>query len=568
MVNNNKNSRLYVIVIVFIIFFILIFARLIYIQIISSDQLSQIANEQYIKTVKLFPNRGNIYDRHHRPLALTMPIYSAYADPSQIENVNFISKKLTDILKIPLHVLKYKLENSESFVWIKRHINKGEELKLEKLNLTGIGLVRERVRYYPDKKLAAHVIGYTGIDTQGLAGIEYLFDKELKGVKGYKYINIDGAQRELIYLSKNYVKPHKGYDLVLSIDEVVQYIIEQALKKAVKKWNAKGGSIIVMNPFTGEILGMANYPTFDPNKFSQFSPEKRRNRAVSDIIEPGSIFKIITASAVLEENLVRKNEKIYCENGAYKIHSHILNDYHPYGFLTFPKVIINSSNIGTVKLAQRLGKKELYHYIRLFGFGEPTGINLPGEATGILRKPEDWSKISIAAVPIGQEVGVTAIQLACAISVIANGGKLMKPLIVRKIELSGEGILKNFIPLVRRRVISTQTATIMKQILTRVVQEGTGQRADIEGIKVGGKTGTAQKIGKDGTYSNSKYIASFMGFAPVKKPRISVVVIVDEPSPLHFGGVVAAPVFKQVTSEILSYFRTRKSTIITSQFKE
>lgn len=566
MYGDNNNSRIYVILFIFIAFFFILFVRLTYIQIISSKELSQIARDQYKRIIKLPPGRGNIYDRHHRVLALTMPVYSVYADPSQIKDIEFTSKKLAKILNLSSKELKNKIRKGKYFVWVKRHISRREMFELENLDLSGIGTVKEKARFYPNTSLAAHVIGYTGIDTQGLAGIEYSFDRYLKGVRGYKYINRDGLGRELVHLNQKYVEPHKGYHLVLTIDEVVQYIIETALKKAVKRWNAKGGSIIIMDPFSGEILGLANYPTFDPNNFLDYSSQHRRNRAISDIFEPGSMFKIVTASAVLEENLVKKGEKIYCENGAYKIHSHILNDYHPYKFLTFPKIIINSSNIGTVKLAQRLGKHKLYDYIRLFGFGSPTGIALPGEAKGIIRKPKHWSKISIASIPIGQEVGVTALQMACAISTIANGGKLMRPLIVKRIEVKENVILKRFTSHIRRRVMSSNTATALKHILAKVVQEGTGRKAAIEGIKVAGKTGTAQKIGKDGTYSNSKYIASFIGFAPVNKPVISAVVIIDEPSPIHFGGTVAAPIFREIVSKILSYLQTHGTKVLTSNF--
>jgi len=563
--NNKKNPRLYVILVIFLASFILLFSRLIYIQIVSSNKLSKIANNQYNKIVEVPADRGNIYDRHHRPLALTTPVYSIYADPSKVKDIDFVSGKLSQMLEIPQDTLNYKINQpNKYFVWIKRHISKEEKTKIENSNLFGVGLIKEKARFYPNEKLASHILGYSGIDTQGLSGIEYSFDKQLKGISRYRYINIDAISRELVYLSQEYVKPNRGHSLVLTIDEVVQHIIELALEEAVKKWRAVGGTILVMDPFSGEILGMANYPTFDPNNFLNYNPESTRNRAISDIIEPGSTFKIVAASAIVEESLIDEEEKIYCENGAYKISSHILNDYHPHEYLTFPEVIIHSSNIGVVKLSQKLGERKLYDYIRLFGFGERTGIKLPGEAKGIIRDPKNWSRISIASIPIGQEVGITAIQMACAISVIANGGKLVKPVIVKEIEFDENITLKKFYTSIKRRVISQETASYMKQILSRVVTEGTGDKASVKGIDVAGKTGTAQKIGKDGKYSASKYIASFVGFAPVNKPLLSVVVMIDEPKPIHFGGTVAAPVFREVISAILSYLKTSEHKILTS----
>lgn len=564
MYENIKKSRLYVIFIFFLLFFLIFLTRLFYIQVVSTNKLSKIAKNQYKKIIELPAHRGNIYDRFHRPLALTMPVYSMYADPSTVKNVNKTARKISNIIDVSLESLKKKMRSSGYFVWLKRHIDKQKKNIIKSYHLSGIGFVREKERIYPNGNLAAHVLGYTGIDTQGLGGIEYFLDSKLKGIKGYKCVNVDAIEREIPYLNKKYVKPHKGLDVVLTIDEVIQNIIERFLNKAVKKWHAAGGSIIVMDPSSGEILGMANKPTYNPNEYSKYNAKNRSNRAISYIFEPGSIFKIVTGAAVLEENLVKKDEKIFCENGSYKVHSHIINDYHSFGELTFPGVIINSSNIGTVKLAQRLGRWKLYKYIKLFGFGDETGIKLPGEAKGIIRKPENWSKISIASIPIGQEVGVTALQMICALSVIANEGNLLVPRIVKKIEVNKEAVVKKFTPTIKKRVISEKTASFMRDILTRVVESGTGQKVAIEGIKVAGKTGTAQKIGENGTYSPSKYVASFMGFLPVESPLISIIVVIDEPSPIHFGGSVAAPVFKKVSKAILSYYQVSNSKLLTS----
>ncbi len=556
MYDEKKNVRLYVVIFIFVCFFVVLFSRLIYIQFFSASELSKIAENQYDKIVKLPADRGTIYDRNYDMLALNKSVFSAYINPRQVKDKYLISEKLSEILAIPLDVLQSEIKKQRYFVWLKRHISKIQKDKLDNLDLKEVGFVKEKARFYPNDFLAAHIIGYTGIDTQGLGGIEYTFERELKGVSGYKYINTDAIQRELVYLSKRFAKSRRGHNVVLTIDKIIQYIIEDALEEAVNKWNAVGGTIIVMNPFNGEILGMANYPTFDPNSFLKYSDDSKINRAISSIFEPGSVFKIVTACAVLEEGLVEKDEELDCENGIYKIKSHRLHDYHSYSNLTFPEIIINSSNIGTVKLAQRLGQDKLYEYIRLFGFGKATGIDLCGEAEGILRDVENWSDISIASIPIGQEVGVTALQMLCAISAIANGGKLVRPLIVKRLEADENTILKKFSYSVKRRIISKQTADFVKSILEGVVEEGTGRRAKINGIKVAGKTGTAQKIDSTGRYSKTKYVASFMGFAPVENPSISVIVVIDEPSPVHFGGTVSAPVFKKVTKDILSYLKT------------
>jgi cell division protein FtsI (penicillin-binding protein 3) len=355
------------------------------------------------------------------------------------------------------------------------------------------------------------------------------------------------------------VLPKDGYELVLTIDEVVQYIAERELDKAYKASHAKGASIIVMDPHTGAILAMANRPTFDLNNYTQADKDEVRNRSVCDLFEPGSVFKIVTASAALEEKRVSEEDKFFCENGSYRVASHVLHDHQKHGWLTFREVIGQSSNIGTTKVAQMLGSEVIYRYMKLFGFGEKTGINLPGEIQGMVKAPRYWSKISIAAIPIGQEVGVTSLQLVNAISAIANGGQLMKPYIVRQIrDRRGESI-KEFAPALIQKVITLETASRVTQILKGVIEEGTGKMAKIEGISAAGKTGTAQKLEPNGSYSHNKFVASFIGFAPVEDPVVAIAVTLDEPHPYYFGGVVAAPVFKNVASDAIKYLLTKRS---------
>ncbi len=355
------------------------------------------------------------------------------------------------------------------------------------------------------------------------------------------------------------VLPKDGYDLVLTIDEVIQYIAERELDKAFKAYHAKAASIVVMDPYTGRILALANRPTYDLNEYFNATQDQRRNRAICDLFEPGSAFKIVTASAALEEKKVSEEDKFFCENGAYRVASHVLHDHQPHGWLTFRQVIEESSNIGTTKVAQILGADQIYRYIKLFGFGVKSGIELPGETQGMIKAPRAWSKVSIAAIPIGQEVGVTALQLASAISVIANGGELIKPYILQEIRDKYGETIKKFQPTLIRRVISLDTSLRVKKILTGAVEEGTGKLAKVAGFTAAGKTGTAQKLEPNGAYSHNKFVASFIGFAPAEEPLVTIVVIVDEPHPYYFGGGVSAPVFKNVAGDVIRYLKMHQS---------
>ncbi|MFH1640493.1 MAG: penicillin-binding transpeptidase domain-containing protein, partial [Candidatus Omnitrophota bacterium] len=447
----------------------------------------------------------------------------------------------------------------KSFIWLARKIDPVLAEKIRSLNIKGLDFIKESKRSFPNGYLASHVIGFSGLDNIGLEGTELYYDKYLKGEAGWAVFLKDARQKKLD-LWKKMVLPKDGYSLVLTIDEVIQYIAERELDKAYNTYNAKGASIIVMDPHTGAILALANRPTFDLNEYSSADKESKRNRSICDLFEPGSVFKIVTLSAALEEKKVSEEDKFFCENGSYRVSSHILHDHHPHGWLTFREVIEQSSNIGTTKVAQILGNETICRYLKLFGFGSKLGIDMPGEIAGITRPARLWSKISIAAVPIGQEVGVTALQLANAISVIANGGQLMKPYIVSEIRDKFGQKIKAFAPTMINKVISVDTAERAKRILAGVIENGTGKLAKVPGFSAAGKTGTAQKLEANGTYSHNKFIASFIGFAPVEEPVIAIVVILDDPHPYYFGGVVAAPVFKNVANDVLRYLKTNKST--------
>lgn len=547
-------SRLYLVFIFFNFCLFLLALRLLYIQLGQSGFLTNLALNQHERKITIAPKRGIIFDRNLKELAANVNLNSIYAVSREIQPSNkpSVASRLSNILGLNYSFVLERLNRDKSFVWLARQVTPPLAWQVKSLNIKGIDFVPEYKRFYPGGTLASHIIGFTNIDSTGLEGIEMLFDKYLKGKSGYRYLKLDGKRRWLPCSEYKYIAPLDGQDIVLTIDEVIQSIAERELEKVYSDFHAKGATIIVMDPRSGEILALANRPTYDLNRITQVSMEKRRNRAITDFFEPGSTFKIITASAALEEKAVNLSDRFYCENGAWPVAGHILHDHRPHGWLTFREVIEKSSNIGTVKVAMKLGQDKLYKYMKLFGFGATTGITLPGEVSGIAKNPRLWSKTTITAIPMGQEVTTTAMQLLCAMSCIANNGIMVKPIIIKSINNPQTKEVKLFPPVKVRQVISPETSALMRKILSGVVEEGTGQAAQIPGYSVAGKTGTSQKIeGK--AYSHSKFIASFVGFTPAEDPRIAVVIMVDEPRPYYYGGVVAAPVFKRVASETLRY---------------
>lgn len=554
----NYRRRVHAVFLFFFVFLIICIARLFFIQIFHSNYFAEIAQKQHSLFVELEPRRGTIYDLNLKPQAVNVSVDSLYASPSTIpdKDKDLIIKQLIPILNVNYAYLKDRLYRKKSFVWLARKISPLQSEAIKRLNIKGLDFFKESRRSYPNSYLASQVIGFCGLDNLGLEGAELYYDNYLQGMPGWALILRDARQKKLD-LEQRMAMPSDGYNLILTIDEVIQYIAERELDKAFKVFHAKGASLIVMDPHTGAILAMVNRPTFDLNQYNNVDKDYRRNRSISDLFEPGSVFKIVTASAALEEKKVVEEDKFFCENGAYRVGGHTLHDHRPHGWLTFREVVEQSSNIGTVKVAQILGPEALYRYIKLFGFGVKSGVDLPGEISGMIKEPRFWSKTSISAVPMGQEVGVTALQLASAISVIANGGQLMKPYIVKEIRDKQGEVIKAFPPVAARKVISGDTANRVKKMLTGVVEEGTGKLAKIKGFSAAGKTGTAQKLEPNGAYSHNKFMASFIGFAPAEEPVITVVVIVDEPRPYYFGGVVAAPVFKNVAGDVLKYLKGR-----------
>lgn len=516
------------------------------------------ANKQHNLFLELPPNRGNILDRNLKPLSLNLPAYSLYAIPYRIKNREHTVAKLNSLLGLNRQFLEDRLGRKKSFIWLSRKLPIEMVDKIKRLKIDGLGFIKESKRYYPNANLAAHIIGFAGIDNNGLEGLELYYDNYLKGTPGWTFVKRDARQRELL-LERYFIPPKDGYDLVLNIDATIQFIAEKELDEAFKKHNARGASIIVMNPYNGEILAMANRPSLDLNKYQNADADSRRNRAVCDMFEPGSVFKIVTASAALSENKVTENDKFFCENGQYQVANHILHDHTPHGILTFREVIEQSSNIGTTKVAQKLGPQVIYKYEKLFGFGALTKIDLNGEVAGMVIKPAAWSKTSIGAVPIGQEVAVTAVQLVTAISAIANGGYRVRPFVVKAIQDKQKELIKEFRPEVLGQVISEEIDSRVKSILSGVIERGTGKMAKPASFTAAGKTGTGQKVEPNGTYSQNKFFASFIGYAPEDKPQIAIAVIFDEPHPSHFGGTVAAPVFARVAENTLKYLQSTQT---------
>jgi cell division protein FtsI (penicillin-binding protein 3) len=548
---------------VFLLLFSFCVSSLIYIQVFKSSYFSRIADRQHNFYMELEPLRGAIYDRNLKPLAFNLPSDSLYASPRQIKNKEKAIALLKDILGLSHNYLKNRLYRDKAFVWIARKIPPEQVDKIKKLKIAGLGFMRESKRCYPNNDFASHMIGFAGLDNAGLDGLELSLDEYLKGASGWAQVLRDAKQNALLY--KNMVLPKDGYEIILTIDEFIQFVAERELDKAYRKFKAKGASVIVMDPKTGEILGFANRPSYNLNRPQDSGADSRRNRAICDMFEPGSVFKIVTASAALEEGRFSESSRFFCEEGSYRVASHILHDHHPHGWLTFAQVISESSNIGTTKIAQAIGAGLVYKYAYLFGFGKPSGVDMAGEIPGVLKEPRLWSKTSIGAIPIGQEVGVNALQLACAISAIANGGVLMNPFVVKAIRQREGEIIREFSPREIRRVVSRRTAMRMKDILVLATEEGTGRLARVADFKVAGKTGTAQKIEPNGAYSHSKYTASFIGFAPSDEPLIAVVVTVDEPHPYYFGGVVSAPVFKQISQDVVKYLKLQKDAYAVSE---
>jgi cell division protein FtsI/penicillin-binding protein 2 len=544
----SRQARLVVLIVGVATGLLALLARCAYLQVIKAPDLLDLARSQQERTITLDPPRGPILDRHGKELAISLDVDSVFAVPGEIESPAAAAQRLQPLLGLKTSDLRERLGDTDRhFVWLKRKITPQLRARIESLDLDGVGFARESRRFYPKRTLAAHVLGSCGIDNQGLAGLEFAYDGTVRGTPGRILALRDGRGGRV--LDRSRVDPAPGMGLVLAVDEVIQHVAERELDAVMAETSADGATVVALRPQTGEVLALASRPTFDPNDFGSAPEGARRNRAVSDYYEPGSTFKVVGAAAALDSGRVHPDEVIWCENGSIVVARHRFDeDRLPFGNLTFTEVLAKSSNVGAIKVARRLKPGDFLDSIRLFGFGRKTGIELPGESPGMVRDLSGWSGLSHASLAIGQEIGVTTVQLASMMGAIANNGVWVRPRLVLGTFAEGDRRgLRPAEPLPGRRVISENTARSLRDMLRSVTTEGTGHAAAVPGYSVAGKTGTAQKIDATGRYSRGRYVSWFAGVVPSGEPALAIVVMVDEPKGSKFhGGDVSAPVFSRI----------------------
>jgi len=540
----------------FIGLFLVVAGRAGYLQVVLAEDLQARAEQQQQRVVKLSAQRGTIYDRNGEELALSLELKSLYADPGQIENPTAVAAALAPLVEMSEKDLQRKLSEKKNFVWVARLLPPEQAKKIAALKRAGLNFVREHKRYYPRGQIGAQVVGFTGLDPRGLEGLELFYDADLQGAPGLLISARDARGRGMATAEQSVRGGEAGASLYLTLDRTLQYIAEKYLAQQVKSSQAVGGTVVMLDPKSGRVLAMASVPNYNPNAIERYQPTDWRNRAVTDAFEPGSTFKAFVVAAALEEGLVNEKTRIDCERGRFDVGGKVIRDHgKKHGLLSVSDIVKFSSNIGAAKLGKRLEREKLYQYIRAFGFGAQTDIDLPGESAGILRPADRWFEIDLANISFGQGIGVTSLQLATAMAAIANNGQLMKPYVVEKI-VDGQGsVFSQAHPQVVRQVISEKTARRVRRMLTQVTEAGgTGTGAAIQGYRVAGKTGTAQKADLvTGGYSIDKRTASFIGMVPAEDPAIVVLVTIDEPQDVTYGGLVAAPAFSKIAEESLRY---------------
>lgn len=529
-------------------------ARLVQLQVNQHNDLTARARNQQLGAIETSAVRGQLLDRQGRELARSIETASFFADPREIANTEETARRIASITGQDRVELANRLNDAKDgkkkFIWITRRLDVATANKLDALNLNGVYSRKEPKRFYPNDSLAAHVLGFVGLDEIGQSGVEQYYNEKIRGESGKVYLERDGSPERRVFDSHE-VQPHPGQTVVLTIDQAIQYRTEQALGAAVERAHAKSGTAIVMDPHTGEILALANAPSFDPNQPPKGSVEDRVNGALQTTYEPGSTFKVVAYSAAIEEGLVKPEDKIDCQMGQITVAGRLIHDHHPFGFLTIADALAQSSNVGAIKLGLLVGNESMYEYIKRLGFGARTGIDLKGESPGILRPLKRWQPSSIGSIALGQEIAVTPLQMATAYCVIANDGMLVKPHLVRELRSPDGAVLFQAKP-ETRRVLKPETTAALRNMFEGVTLHGTARKAQLDGYSAAGKTGTAQKIDpKTRTYSTTKYIGSFVGFAPVKNPAVVIIVVIDEPQGAYHGGDVAAPVFQEIARQIL-----------------
>jgi cell division protein FtsI (penicillin-binding protein 3) len=529
--------------------------RLVYLQVFRYGNFEQRAQHQQQRTEEVSARRGIIFDRNGQELAMSINVDSVFAVPAEMPKPASTISLIARITKQDPRELLAKCEAAKTFCWVARKPDPELAARIRSLNLRGVYFQKEPKRYYPKNELAAQVLGYVGMDDSGLSGIERGYENQLHGRAGEMLISVDARKKWFGSVEK---QPEPGNNVVLTIDEKIQYIAERELETAMQQTRAISGTVIVENPRTGEILALANRPTFNPNLSRAITPEKLKNHAVSDVYEPGSTFKLVTISGALEEKVTRPDEMFDCQMGSIVYNGMRIRDSRPHGLLTVSDVLAESSDVGSIKIGLRLGEDRFYRYIRAFGFGQQTGIELPGETRGLSKPVSRWSKVSIAAISMGQEIGITPLQLAGLISSMANDGVYVAPRITAAtIQPQTAPQRISFHPVNEHRVISAVTAAEMRQMMQRVVLHGTGTKARLIGYSSAGKTGTGQKVDPaTHAYSHTKYVASFAGFAPINNPSVTIVVVLDSAVGLHQGGQISAPVFSRIAQQVLEYLHT------------
>ncbi len=554
--------RVYLVLAFFLLAFSLVFARAFDLQVLKGDALKKMARRQHVRTVSLKSKRGAIYDRNEKALAISIDVDSIYARPAKISSPRTVARTLAPITGLRASEIERKLRTRRGFVWIKRQIDLDEATRSRILAMKGVGIVKESRRYYPNRTLAANLIGFTGIDSRGLEGIEHSYNRFLMGTARRISGGRDARGRLILFGDTDNVVPVEGMSVELTIDKTIQYVTERALRKAMEKFGAKGGTAVVLSPATGEVLAMANQPGFDPNDFGRASPTLWRNHAVTDAFEPGSLVKVFLVAGAIEDGVVRPDDIFYCENGRYRVADRVIHDAEKNGWLSVANIIKYSSNIGAIKIAQKMGRERVYRYFRAFGFGEKSGIDLPGDTSGMLPPLDRWSGVTLQTLSFGQGVSASSIQLASALGAIANGGLLMRPYIVREVRDSDGNVVQAGSPAIVRRVISAETALAIRKMMVRVTsRDGTGRKAALVGFSVAGKTGTAQKPDLErGGYKRGAYVSSFFGFLPAENPALVITVTLDEPSKGYYGGDVAAPVFREIAAKSLAYLGVMPET--------
>jgi len=528
-------------------------ARLAWLQLIRGPELATLAERQYSRTVVLQAQRGPIVDRNGASLATSTPAESLFAQPRALGDPVRVAGRLAPILRVPENELHAQLTSARAFVWLRRRLPPAVANEVRALREPGLGFLPEPLRLYPNRELAAHVLGFEGVDG-GLEGVERSWNELLAGTPGKAIVGRDALGREVV-TQHVLVAPAAGQGVMLTLDKTIQYIAEREIDAAYRRTQARAAMVVVMDPRTGDVLAIAVRPTFNPNAFLDVpSRDVWRNRVVTDPFEPGSTFKVILAAAALEEGVVRPDDRIWAENGQITIAKTTIHDWKKYGWLTFAEVLQHSSNVGSIKVGMALGRDRYYRYMTAFGFGALTGVGLAGESRGLLREPGRWSALSLPTLSLGQEVSVTALQITAAFGAVANDGVLMQPRLVRATFDTDGRETRRLEPRAVRQVVSPDTARTLRRLLARAVENGTGHFAVIPGYDVGGKTGTAQKLDPaTHRYSRAPGVLSFIGMVPADEPRLVMLVMLDEPKNEKWGSEAAAPIFSAIGAEVLRY---------------